>query len=135
MIASSIHTLLSPSLAYYHISPPGNPIATSEDFVEAMRALPRPMTISLYRYIPGGAAGGASSSGSRSSMPALNDAEKEKRREAMVAAALQREKSWDKKVANAKDKRGAQMDHTGRPIYDHRYKRTYLLCHSYTIRY
>ena len=85
-----------------------------------MRALPRPITISLYRYVHGAGAG-ASSSGSRAAMPALDDAEKEKRREAMVAAALQREKSWDKKVASAKDKRGAQTDHTGRPIYDHRY--------------
>ena len=96
----------------------GNQIATSEDFVEAMKVLPRPMTITLYRYVPGGA--GASSSGSRSTVPALDDTEKEKRREAMVAAALQREKSWDKKVASAKDKRGTQTDHTGRPIYDHR---------------
>ena len=89
--------------------------------MEAMRALPRPMTISMYRYMPGAGVGASSSgSGSRSTVPALDDAEKEKRREAMVAAALQREKSWDKKVASAKDKRGAQTDHTGRPIYDHR---------------
>ena len=114
---SSFRQTLSSTYHTTFFSHPGNQIATSEDFVEAMRALPRPMTITLYRYVPGG---GDSSSGSRSNVPALDDAEKEKRREAMVAAALQREKSWDKKVASAKDKRGAQTDHTGRPIYDHR---------------
>ena len=91
----------------------GNPVASYADFVQALQTFPRPVRISFYRFVQGSAASAVASAAS------LSTDEKERRREAMVAAALAREKTWDKKVQTAKGKRDPKTDVSGRTIYDH----------------
>ena len=91
----------------------GNPVASCPDFIQAMQTFPRPVRISFYRFVQGSAGSAGSAA------PSLSTDEKDRRREAMVAAALAREKSWDKKVQTAKGKRDPNTDVSGRQIYDH----------------
>jgi membrane-associated protease RseP (regulator of RpoE activity) len=90
----------------------GDKVQGHQEFLELLQAIGKPVLITFARS--------AKATANRS-VPAasLNEEEKKARREATLAAAQDRGKSWDKKVQSGRTKRKDNEDTSGRTIYDH----------------